>query len=727
MADGNLPLLNAFKEQSAQATDDRQRLQKSLRAGLLNVVKSVDRLNDSVTAGLKLQQSQLRQAEAAADRAEFAALENEREAARAGDAEGGGDVTVNGDVTVDTEKSGGLLSGLGSSIGGFLKGAAAGVGIGAGAFLAGAGILAGGAGFLLKELNNLDGENIKKQVVTLLSIGDEFEGGNWEFLKSGGAFFAAMTGIGLGLAVFSVGSGIAGMSDALLDKFNSDWTTGVKDNVVTLLSIKDSLGGNIGMLADGGAFFLAMSGIGIGLGVFGVGSAIAGLADGLTKFGNSDWAQSIKDNVVTLLSIKDELGGNVEMLKDGFAFPLAMLGVATGLAVFGIGSAVSGITSSLVQFMDPSWAQNIKTNVVTLLSIKDELGGNVDMLMDSGTFFAAMYGIGVGLAVFGLGAGIAGLAAGMDMFRDGSFGVAIKDNVTTLMSISDSLGGAQNFIGESATFLLAMTGIGAGLAVFGLGAGVAGFVRMFTGSDLAQGIKDDVDVLMTVADTADVQKTETLKTAMSNISDALTSFASGSFVGALANVGSSILNFLSGEESPIEQMLGLADRSGELDLAAFALESLAESLEKVGNLKFDGSELNFKAFAQDLYDSVPLIEAAIGGGKVDGGWFGADQVFKGLASPDIPFAIATKRVQELQKALGGVAVGGSPSGGMAGAVIEADSVSVMGANAGGGTVVAPTTVTNNQSSTQTTVVSTPARVVPLSRRSKKYQEIANNF
>ena len=46
---------------------------------------------------------------------------------------------------------------------------------------------------------------------------------------------------------------------------------------------------------------------------------------------------------------------------------------------------------------------------------------------------------------------------------------SIKENVKVLLSISDDLGGAGAFLGDSAVFLLAMTGIGAGLAVFGAG------------------------------------------------------------------------------------------------------------------------------------------------------------------------------------------------------------------------------------------------------------------
>ena len=46
--------------------------------------------------------------------------------------------------------------------------------------------------------------------------------------------------------------------------------------------------------------------------------AVADLSDALTEFANPNFASSIKANVIELLSISDELGGNLDMLKDYF-------------------------------------------------------------------------------------------------------------------------------------------------------------------------------------------------------------------------------------------------------------------------------------------------------------------------------------------------------------------------------------------------------------------------
>ena len=577
------------KEQIDAATDNRQRLQKSLRAGLLNVVKSVDSMHNTLRDLYEMQKAgwDAQASQAGLD------LEAAREASRSvglGGAGGDGDVTVNGDVVVDAKK-GGLLSGLGKKLGGIIGGLASSAGIGAGAFLAGAGILAGGAGYLLNALNDLDGANIKKQVVTLLSIGDEFEGGNWEFLKKGGAFLLAMTGIGLGLAVFGIGSSIAGMGDALNTFANAAWADSIKANVITLLSISDALGGAVAFIGDSAVFLLAMIGIGLGLAVFGIGGAIAGMGDALTNFVNTSWAESIKQNVVTLLSIKDELGGNWNMLADSAIFAAAMTGVGLGLAVFGAGSAVAGISDALTGFMNPDWATSIKNSVITLLSIKDSLGGNWEMLKDGGAFFLTMSGIGAGLAAFAFGSGAAGIAEAVNKFAsEEDMADRIVRQVKTLLGVLD---------GENVT-------------------------------------QERADIFSSV---------------MGTIASGLLKFSGGKFLSGLLDAGAAVFNFLSGGESPIQEMIRVADRADDIFKGADAIDAVSGALKKLDALKFDGSKIKMTAFAEDLMNAIPAIETAIMGGTVGEGWISSGTKIKGLASPDVNFEQATKRIRDLQMAL----------------------------------------------------------------------------
>ena len=588
------------------------------------------------------EQGEEERAEAAADRQQVIADEAERRKLLGG--KGGADDAEADGVGKQTKKGlAGILGKLGMGAGAAM--------LGGGALLAAAGVLAGGAGYLLHELNDLDGKAIRANVKELLGISDDM-GGNWEFFKKGGTFLLAMTGIGLGLAVFGIGSSIAGLSDAMLNFTNASWAQSIVDNVAILLSISDGLGGADKFIGEAAVFLLAMTGIGVGLGVFGIGSAIAGIADGILNFTNPLWAQSIVDNVTILLSLKDSLGGNTKLLYDGAAFFLAMTGIGLGLAVFGIGSAVASVVSAGGHFIDPMWATHIHDNVIKLLSIKDSLGGNWELLKDSGAFFLSMTGIAYGLAVFGIGSSVATLVDSGGHFVNPDWAQSIVDNVTTLLTIS-SLEGLGT---DTAIFVAAMTGIGAGLLAFSVGKGAAGMaeaITQFSGGNFAQTIKDNVKDLLSIVDddNIDITKADDFAKALAIISAGLLAFSGAKFVDALANVGAGILNFIMGEKSAVHQMMDLAENADDLTTAASALENLTVSLGNISDLKFDGSKLNMKKFANDLKESVVPIEAAIMGGYVDTkGWGGVD--IKGLASPDVDFETAVQRITELRQALG---------------------------------------------------------------------------
>ena len=576
-------------------TDNRQRLQKSLRGGLLNVVKSVDSLHDSFTKSLNLQSEQIKTQQEMADARELKNLENAREQAR--HQEDG-----------QQKSRGGFLGGLGRRVGGV-------GGLGAGAFLAGAGILAGGAGFLLKELGTLDATKIKKQVVELLSISDAFEDGSWGVFKKSGAFLTAMTGIGVGLAVFSIGSG----AQQIVDRFSNDtWATSLKNNVLTLLSIKDSLGGNVRLLGDSGTFLAAMTGIGAGLAVFALGSGAQQIVD---RFSNDTWATSLKENVMTLLSIKDGLGKNISMLGKSGEFVLAMTGIGIGLAAFGYGSAVA-------RFAAPGeFAKNIKDNVLTLLSIKDGLG-DVSML------------------------------------------------------------------GKSGEFVLAMGGIAAGLGAFALGSGVSSFVKLLSGKNFADKLKDDVETLLTIGDTANKSKASNLVYSLDKVGSALNKFAGNSFLTRVKNLGSGIFGDI---DKPIKELLSLTEKNDEL-------QKLAKTFDTLSDFKLDLPDSKMlRDFADGLYYAVPAMETAIAGGKIDRKFLGGKQdvVVKGLSSPEIDYETGIKRLNELHNIVHGTTRG---AGGISGMQVADDTREVEVIKTtnnqitqGGNSLIAPTSITNNRS------------------------------
>jgi len=508
--------------------------------------------------------------------------------------------------------------------------------------------LVGGVAALLATFAGLldfDADKLVGKIKTLMSLKDEVADGSLlKLLAEGGVLIAVLGGIGLALGAFGIGAAVAGGGMALADwSGGSDWSQAIVDHVVTLLSIKDQLGGNMKMLLDGGAFMLTMTGIGLGLAAFGAGAFVGGGALAFADWigGDKSWSEAIKNHVVTLLSIKDELGGNMKMLMDGGAFMLTMAGVGLGLAAFGAGAFVGGAALKLTDWVGgDDWSQAIKDHVITLLSIKDELGGNLDMLADGGAFMLTMAGIGLGLAAFGIGSATAGL-------------------------------------GES-------------VAKFSMG------------SDWTQTIKDNVIKLVSVTDEVSVEKAQQFSNAMGLVSAGLLKFSGGNFGSAFLEAGANILNFLSGGKSPIEQMMDVGNNADNLNKGADALDRIQIALGKLGGLKFSGSKLGITEMAEDLLNAIPAIETAINGGTVGEGWISSGTKIKGLASGDIKFEDAATNIKLLRESLGLTAeVQPAPITPQVN-----DRTSQMGAqNSGGNTTIAAPTIAptqvNNSSSNST--------------------------
>ena len=394
---------------------------------------------------------------------------------------------------------------------------------------------------------------------------------------------------------------------------------------------------------------------GMGLGKFGLAAgAIAGLAAVAASFLEID-TKKIKASVKDLLSISDDLGGAGAFIGDSATFLLAMSGIGAGLAVFGVGSAIAGIGSAIANFSDPAWAQTLKDNVITLLSIDDALGSAGAFIGDSATFFLAMTGIAGGLAVFGVGSAIAGIGGAVANFSDPAWAEGIKNGVITLMSISDELGGSAAFIGGSATFLLAMGGIAAGLMAFAAAEGFAGIVKFFTGDSVIDKIVNNVKQLMGIRETLGddpVGMTEKFKISLGNMGDALSSFAGGQFVGKLKGLGSAILGFF-GAESPFDQIMEISKNADELDKGGKAIGTIAEALEKFGNIKVSDVDVDFEGLAKDLGQALPLMKGLANGGKVKRGLFSFDVDFgKGILDPDLKLDEMAAAIAKMNFVLG---------------------------------------------------------------------------
>lgn len=484
--------------------------------------------------------------------------------------------------------------GIMGTIAGFFKGA--GLGIGA-AFLGIAALGAVGV-YLASEFANIDTAKIKQNVIDLLSITSELNAGNaLATFGEGGLFFLVMTGIGAGLAAFSIGAGSA----AVLQKFETEgWVDKLKANVVNLLSLKDELGGNVNLLFNGMTFGLAMTGIGLGLAAFSIGAGGAAVVD---TFSTGNWSQNIVDNVTTLLSIKDVLGGTGALIGGSGIFALSMGGIALGLAAFALGQGVAGLsggmTAVLEQFNGGNWAENIKSDVQTLLSIPSLPG----VAGDTAGFIVTMGAIASGLVAFALGKGANVAADSWDsalgyFTGEGDFAQRIKDQVNTLLSIVQENEGV-----DTARFIATMGGMAAGILAF-------------TASDA---------------------------------------------IGTLADAGQKILGFF-GVRSPFSKIMEVAENADKLQDGARALRSIGRSLRDFSDISFDGSNFNMEEFADDLKDSVPTIEKAVMGDS--GGWFGTR--IAGLANTGDSYQQAARNIEVLMEALDlGSPGGGSsaPAGG----------------------------------------------------------------
>jgi hypothetical protein len=219
----------------------------------------------------------------------------------------------------------------------------------------------------------------------------------------------------------------------------------------------------------------------------------------------------------------------------------------------------------------------------------------------------------------------------------------------------------------------------------------------------AQKIKDSVTTLMSITNDKNMsqEKANTFSSIMGTIADGLVKFSGGTFVGALAGAATGALNFLSGNKSPIEKMKEVANSAAELERGAAALGLVSTNLNKVGSLKFSGGSIKLEEFTKDLLKSIPVIEKAIMGGTIEGGWlpFTKDDVkIKGLASGDIKFTEAAANISKIRASLGMKTTVSTPADTLKGGSTTQDKLlnsiealtAAISAGGGGNTIISQT-------------------------------------
>ena len=177
-------------------------------------------------------------------------------------------------------------------------------------------------------------------------------------------------------------------------------------------------------------------------------------------------------------------------------------------------------------------------------------------------------------------------------------------------------------------------------------------------------IKKDITNLLSILEDKNIsiERSVLFKNILTNIGDGLREFTKpGSFVDSLAGAAASVLSFLTGDKSPIQQIEIISANSEKLVAGSTAIEKIGNGLDKMAALKFEGDDIKLEKFAKDLLESVPLIETAIMGGKVEKSMWksigsslfgGGDKTFLGLASGDIKWDQASKNIAMLRSAMG---------------------------------------------------------------------------
>ena len=459
---------------------------------------------------------------------------------------------------------------------------------------------------------------------------------------------ASLLLLGVGVSVFAIGQGVASSAE-LIATLGSQlggmrFSDAIKYDVETLMGIQ------VGLL-DAAGLAASLLLLGVGVSVFALGQGVASSAQLVSTLGSTlggmRFSDAIKYDVEKLMSIKAGV-------LDAAGLSAALLLLAVGVSVFSIGAGVAtigqlgetlGSTLGGMRFSDA-----IQYDVETLLSIK----GTVS---EAAGFAAAMLAIAVGLAVFSLGAGVASMAQLGATFGaklgDMRFSDAIKYDVETLMSIKTTFS-------EATGFAAAMTLIAAGLGVFALAKAAGGVANLMDtynqklgGLPFAEGIKHEVETLMSIGGKEGIteEKGTQFKLAMFEISKGLAAFTGAKFLDSLAGAVSGLLNFLSGNESPVEAVLGLANKADQLERVGVALKTISSGLGKFADLK-DIGDTDIKKLTENLVESLPNLEKAIMGGHVDTkGWGGVD--VKGLASPDIKYADAAQNLNAIMQSTSG--------------------------------------------------------------------------
>ena len=425
-------------------------------------------------------------------------------------------------------------------------------------------------GALVKSASALAEERLEKLAAgSDAAVGGKKGGGIGGLLGKGGGLLkglgAAGLGAGLGIGAVLAGAGIAAGGVSLLLNTLAEPGLGenIRKNVDELLAINE---GNAKTLAAVN-FLAVFTALGAGLMVFGVGKLFNALPDIIytfnQKMGGKPFAEGVKDDIETLLSIKT--GGALNIIS----ITAAMGFISAGLIAFGIGQTLASVgtiakaLAEKAEGSDKTVAELIKADLETLMSIQIPPGGMAEIKDIS----KSMGFLGAGLAAFGAGTTIASIgqiASELAKKLGGSeksVAEMVVADMEALMGIKLPVGG----MGEIKDISKSMGFLSAGLAAFGAGVTIASIGQIASelaaklgGSEksVAEMVVSDMEALMGIklpaggmAEIKDISKS------MGFLSAGLAAFGAGTTIASIGQIASELAAKLGDSDKSVAEMV----------------------------------------------------------------------------------------------------------------------------------------------------------------------------
>lgn len=301
---------------------------------------------------------------------------------------------------------------------------------------------------------------------------------------------------------------------------------------------------------SGGKGFSGLLG-GIGAGIGGALTGLAGVAALATLGLSLVDADKIKSNVETLLSIGDRYEGDAASIaarlgKDG-AVIIGLNALGGALVKF----AAGGAFNAGVDYFAGDWAENVAKNVNSILSIGDNfnlttLKGFEDAVK-AAALPAFLGALGKGLTLFALGGAATGTSDGINEFIGigaNNWAKNVKDNVETLLSINIGEGVLEKLgsVLKAGALVAVMTQLGLGLGAFAVGGvatGISNFLNIGDGDNWGETVKSNVESLLSIGNlkTATLANVSGVMASLSAIGGGLAIFGGGA---AIAGVGQGV-------------------------------------------------------------------------------------------------------------------------------------------------------------------------------------------